>query len=100
VRALNALRDLPGGYGERASGSGADGFGLSQRDKLGAQALRAYRNALRDALAPRLTASQDDYSKWQLSDAERADMAGHVRAVRDEAIITDTRRKPAPAKAS
>lgn len=100
VRALNALRDLPGGYRERESGSGAPGFGLSQGEKLGAQALRVYRNALRDALAPRLAASQDDFSKWQLSDAERADLAGHVRAIMDEAIITDTRRKPAPAKAS
>jgi hypothetical protein len=62
--------------------------------------LRAYRNALRDALVPRLAASQDDYAKWKLSDAERADMAGHVRAIRDEAIITDTRQRPAPAKAS
>ena len=100
VRALNALRDLPGGYGELERGAGLDGLGLSQREKLGAQALRAYRNALRDALAPRLAASHDDYAKWQLSDAERVDMAGHVRAIRDEAIITDTRRKPAPAKAS
>ena len=62
--------------------------------------MRVYRNALRDALVPRLAASQDDYSKWRLSDAERADMAGHVRAVRDEAIITNTRQNPAPAKAS
>jgi len=101
VRALNALRDLPGGYGEQERGDGADGgLGLSQREKLGAQALRAYRNALRDALVPRLAASQDDYAKWKLSDAERADMAGHVRAIRDEAIITDTRQRPAPAKAS
>jgi type VI secretion system protein ImpL len=105
VRALNALRDLPGGYRERASGaslSGAStyGFGLSQGDKLGAQALRAYRNALRDALVPRLAASQDDSSKWRLSEAERADLAGHVRAILDEAIITDARQKPAPAKAS
>jgi len=101
VRALNTLRDLPGGYGEQERGGGAGGgLGLSQREKLGAQALRAYRNALRDALVPRLAASQDDYAKWKLSDAERADMAGHVRAIRDEAIITDTRQRPAPAKAS
>jgi len=100
VRALNTLRDLPGGYGDRERGDGAVGFGLSQREKLGAQAFRAYRNALRDALAPRLAASRDNYSTWQLSDAERADMAGHVRAIRDEAIITDTRQRQAPAKAS
>jgi type VI secretion system protein ImpL len=100
VRALNALRDLPGGYRERQRGSGAPGFGLSQVEKVGAQAMRAYRNALRDALVPRLAASQDDFSKWQLSETERADLAGHVRAIRDEAIITDTRRKTAPAKAT
>ena len=100
VRALNALRDLPGGYRERQRGSGAPGFGLSQVEKVGAQAMRAYRNALRDALVPRLAASQDDFSKWQLSETERADLAGHVRAIRDEAIITDTRRKAAPAKAT
>jgi type VI secretion system protein ImpL len=100
VRALNALRDLPGGYRERERGAGTLGLGLSQVEKLGSQALRAYRNALRDALVPRLAASRDDSSKWQLSDTERADLAGHVRAVRDEAIITDTRRKTAPAKAT
>ena len=105
VRALNALRDLPGGYREReshasATGAPSYGFGLSQGEKLGAQALRAYRNALRDALVPRLAASQDDYSKWPLSATERADLAGHVRATEDEAIITNSRRKPAPAKAS
>ncbi len=100
VRALNALRDLPGGYRARESGAGPFGFGLSQGEKLGSQALRAYRNALNEALEPRLAASRSDYSKWQLSEAERADLAGHVRAIEDEAIITNTRRKTAPAKAS
>ncbi len=100
IRALNALRDLPGGYRARESGVGTYGFGLSQGGKLGSQALRAYRNALREALEPRLAASRSDYSKWQLSEAERADLAGHVRAIEDEAIITNTRQKPAPAKAS
>ena len=100
VRALNALRDLPGGYSQREGGTGTYGFGLSQSGKLGTQALRAYRNALREALAPRLAAARDDYSKWPLSETERADLEGHVRAVRDEAIITSTRRTPAPVKAS
>jgi type VI secretion system protein ImpL len=55
VRALNALRVLPGGYRDRQAGvaSVADA-GLSQAGKIGAQALRAYRNALTDALFPRL----------------------------------------------
>jgi type VI secretion system protein ImpL len=99
VRALNALRELPGGYREREGGvSMSGGFGLSQREKLGAQALRAYRNALRDVLVPRLAASQDDYTKWRLSQAESAELAGHVRAAAEEAIIKDARPKQAPAK--
>ena len=55
LRALNALRTLPGGYrDQKNAASVAPGFGLSQSEKLGAQALRAYRNALREALLPRL----------------------------------------------
>jgi type VI secretion system protein ImpL len=100
LRALNALRDLPSGYRDRQGGASVtSGFGLSQGEKIGAQAVRAYRNALRDALLPRLAASQDDASKWELSEVERADLAGHVRAMRDEAIINEVRPKPAPAKA-
>ena len=108
ILALNALRDLPGGYRARTGGATesagpAFGFGLSQGGKLGGLALRAYTNGLRDVLVPRLAASHDDYSAWRLSEAERVDMAGHVRAIRDEAImtntLTNTRQKPAPAKA-
>jgi type VI secretion system protein ImpL len=55
VRALNALRVLPGGYRDRqAGGVTVQDAGLSQAGKIGAQALRAYRNALTDALFPRL----------------------------------------------
>ncbi|MFY9314300.1 MAG: type VI secretion system membrane subunit TssM [Burkholderiales bacterium] len=55
VRTLNALRTLPGGYRDQHAGKApAPGLGLSQAGKIGAQALRAYRNALRDALFPRL----------------------------------------------
>ena len=54
VHALNALRTLPGGYRDRGVGAHAPGMGLSQAEKIGTQALRAYRNALRDALFPRL----------------------------------------------
>src|SRR5262249_14625969 len=99
VRALTALRNLPGGYGERADGNPVStGFGLSQREKLGAQSLRAYRNALRDALAPRLVASQGDSAKWQLSQAESTELAGHVRVATEEAIIKDVRPQVAPVK--
>jgi type VI secretion system protein ImpL len=130
LRTLNALRDLPGGYRARESGApAAAGFGLSQGEKIGAQAVRVYRNALRDALWPRLAALDEVATlyaapkpdaeriaaaaarQWRLADAERADLAGHVRAgmeegmtvvrqTRDEAIIKDGRRKPAPAKGS
>jgi len=58
VRALNALRTLPGGYlAQKAGNSTSPGLGLSQSAKIGAQAVRAYRNALRDALFPRLAMS-------------------------------------------
>jgi type VI secretion system protein ImpL len=98
VRTLNALRELPGGYREREGGASMRwGFGLSQHEKLGAQALRAYRNALRDTLLPRLAASPDDYTKWRLAETEIADLAGHVRAAAEEAIIKDARQKSAPA---
>jgi len=132
LRALNALRDLPGGYkdgGNGAAVAGAGGFGLSQREKIGAQAVRAYRNALRDALLPRLAALDEAarlyadpkpdaeriaaaaMRQWQLPNEDRADLAGHLRAslaegmtlmrqTRDEAIIKDGRRKSAPEKTS
>jgi len=55
VRTLNTLRNLPGGYRDQKSGAEVvPDFGLSQAGKVGAQAVRAYRNALRDALYPRL----------------------------------------------
>ncbi len=130
LRTLNVLRDLPGGYRDRASGAAAAaGYGLSQAEKIGAQAVRAYRNALRDALLPRLAALEEAAKlyatpkpdaeliaaavarQWKLADTDRADLAGHVRAgleegmtvmrqTRDEAIIRDGRRKTAPAKNS
>jgi type VI secretion system protein ImpL len=100
VRALNTLRELPGGYRDRQSGASVtSGFGLSQGEKVGTQAVRAYRNALRDALLPRLVASKNDSSRWGLTDAERADLEVHVRAMRDEAIMSDPRPIAAPAKA-
>jgi type VI secretion system protein ImpL len=61
VRALNALRVLPGGYRDRqAGGVSVRDAGLSQAGKIGAQALRAYRNALTDALFPRLALALED----------------------------------------
>jgi len=55
LRVLNDLRVLPGGYRDQKAGiAAAPGWGLSQAGKVGAQAQRAYRNVLRDALFPRL----------------------------------------------
>ena len=149
LRALGSLRDLPGGYRDREESkkggtSVTPGFGLSQGDKLGGQALRAYRNALRDVLLPRLGASLEDALRsatdrgplseaiaaylglfeakpdpkllqaaavrlWRLPDADRAELAGHLRAAleegppemhhpRDEAIIKGARQRLAAAK--
>lgn len=59
--ALNSLRDLPAGYVERESPVPASlRFGLYQGEKLGAQAQRAYRTALRDGLLVRVAVSLED----------------------------------------
>jgi type VI protein secretion system component VasK len=58
---LNDLRVLPGGYRDQKAGSTpAPGWGLSQAEKVGAQALRAYRNVLRDAFFPRLALALEE----------------------------------------
>ncbi len=58
--ALDALRDLPGGYAERSGAAPSAGLGLGQSEKLGTLAMRAYRNALRDALLPRIAIALED----------------------------------------
>ncbi len=59
--ALNTLRDLPAGYVERESPVPASlRFGLYQGEKLGAQAQRAYRTALREGLLARVAVSLED----------------------------------------
>ncbi|HVP09003.1 MAG TPA: type VI secretion system membrane subunit TssM, partial [Burkholderiales bacterium] len=61
LRVLNDLRVLPGGYRDQKAGSTpAPGWGLSQAEKVGAQALRAYRNVLRDAFFPRLALALEE----------------------------------------
>jgi len=62
IAVLNLLRDLPGGYSDRggAEQAGSAGLGLSQTAKIGSQAVRAYRNALQDALLPRLAQTLED----------------------------------------
>ena len=76
IRALNALRVLPGGYRDLKNGtSAAPGFGLSQSAKLGAQALRAYRNALRDALFPRIAITLENQIRDALHSPRREGLA-------------------------
>ena len=61
LRALNDLRVLPGGYRDQSAGiAPAPGWGLSQAGKVGTQAMRAYRNVLRDALFPRLALALEE----------------------------------------
>jgi type VI secretion system protein ImpL len=61
LRTLNALGSVPGGYRDRKAGHAqSPAAGLSQGAKIGAQAIRAYRNALRDALFPRLAMSLEN----------------------------------------
>ncbi len=81
VRALNALRVLPGGYRDQKSGVAvAPGFGLSQAEKLGAQALRAYRNGLRDALFPRLALALENEIRAALGSPKREGLGEALEA--------------------
>src|SRR3546814_2875864 len=53
--ALATLRALPGGYAEQGADVPlGDTFGLYQGEKLGGQAIRAYRHAINTLLLPRL----------------------------------------------
>jgi len=81
VRALNALRVLPGGYRDQQNGeSPLPGFGLSQAGKIGAQAVRAYRNALRDALFPRIALTLENELKEALRTPHRERLARALEA--------------------
>lgn len=61
LEALNTLRDLPAGHVERELPVPASlRFGLYQGEKLGAQAARAYRVALRDGLLARAAVSLEE----------------------------------------
>lgn len=79
LRALNALRTLPGGYQESRQAA-SWGMGLSQASKLGAQALRAYRNALRDALFPRLAISLENDIRASLRSPAQGGLAESLTA--------------------
>jgi type VI secretion system protein ImpL len=58
---LNAVRDIPGGYGDRDQPVPVSmGLGLYQGDKLGSQAIRAYRRMLDRVLLPRVILRLED----------------------------------------
>ena len=86
----------PGGYGEHETRRRHAGLGLCTSRSWVRRHCR-YRNALRDALVPRL-AIADAFSKWQVGN-RACRYGGHVRAIRDEAIIKIAP-KAAPAKAT
>jgi len=81
VRALNALRVLPGGYrDQQSSAAPSSGFGLSQRAKVGTQAMRAYRSALQDALFPRIAVTLENDLRTILHSPRREGLAGALEA--------------------
>jgi type VI secretion system protein ImpL len=81
AQTLNVLRSLPGGYTDRQQGATrAPGAGLSQSGKLGTLALRAYRNALSDALFPRLALALEDDLRESLRGAKHDAAAESLEA--------------------
>jgi type VI secretion system protein ImpL len=95
IAVLNRLRELRDSA--RGGESGILRVGFYQGNKLGAQAERAYRNALRDSLLAHLALSLGDghllddpksdaaeiekaaLDKWELPDAAKADLRAHLR---------------------
>jgi type VI secretion system protein ImpL len=94
IAMLNRLRELRDAARGRESGLLRAGF--YQGDKLGAQAERAYRNALRDGLLPHVAASLGTSVSalarrdpqvmeaaavrvWKLPDSVKADFGSHLR---------------------
>jgi type VI secretion system protein ImpL len=83
LRALDALRSLPGGYADQAARSAPSGAGLSQAGKIGAQAQRAYRNALADALFPRLALALEEQIRQALRSPAQAGLREALEAYQD-----------------
>jgi type VI secretion system protein ImpL len=78
---LNFLRALPGGYrDQKDGGSAAPAWGLSQAGKIGAQAVRAYRNALRDVLFPRLAIALENEIREGLRAPKRDGLGAALEA--------------------
>jgi type VI secretion system protein ImpL len=103
IAVLNRLRELRDSA--RGGDSGLLRAGFYQGDKLGAQAARAYRNALRDGLLAHLAISLDNAGDaslhndarrdpqaiekaalqvWQLPEAARRDLGAHLREALSE----------------
>jgi type VI secretion system protein ImpL len=95
LRALNALRSLPGGYADRqAGGSAVLAAGLSQAGKIGNQAERAYRNALADALFPRIARALEE----EIRQALRAPAPAGLRETLDAYQSLYAGAKPDPGR--
>jgi type VI secretion system protein ImpL len=61
VPALDRVRQIPGGYGERERKiPWLMGLGLYQGDKLGSEAINAYYNSLKNLFLPRIILSLED----------------------------------------
>ena len=94
IAVLNKLRELRDTA--RGGDSGLLRAGFYQGDKLGAQADRAYRNALRDGLLAHLALSLDDARRdpqaieqaalqvWPLPEAAKRDLGVHLREALSE----------------
>ncbi|HEY3076877.1 MAG TPA: type VI secretion system membrane subunit TssM [Burkholderiales bacterium] len=103
IAVLNRLRELRDSA--RGGDSGLLRAGFYQGDKLGAQAARAYRNALRDGLLAHLAISLDNAGDaslhndarrdpqaiekaalqvWQLPEAAKRDLGAHLREALSE----------------
>jgi len=68
---LDAARAIPGGYADRGKGAPwSMGLGLYQGDKLGSQAVRAYRRLLHKALLPRVMLRLEDQIRQGAGDPE------------------------------
>ena len=72
---------MPGGYADRQGGGvPTPDAGLSQAGKIGAQAQRAYRNALAEALFPRLALALEDEIRQSLRSSTQAGLREALEA--------------------
>ena len=84
--------------GTAVGGGAAPGWGLSQAGKIGAQALRAYRNALRDAFFPRLAMALEGELRDALRSPNREGLAEALAAY--QALYEGAKTDPKPVDAA